>query len=150
MGTHHILKDGTSYAIKGGTDLIAGTSYQIWGGRTLVDGTEYEISFGPDICTLIIKGTAQGSASGAVTPTEHKDNPLYYAYSDGTYQLTPGTSITLYAWNYNACRIYVNDELVARKSGSGQLMYDMVLTKEITNVAITATQNISTIRVTTQ
>ncbi len=32
MGTHHILKDGTSYAIKGGTDLIAGTSYQIRGG----------------------------------------------------------------------------------------------------------------------
>ena len=32
MGTHHILKDGTSYAIKGGTDLIDGTSYQIWGG----------------------------------------------------------------------------------------------------------------------
>nr|DAI66858.1 MAG TPA: hypothetical protein [Caudoviricetes sp.] len=31
MGTHHILKDGTSYAIKGGTDLIAGTSYQIGG-----------------------------------------------------------------------------------------------------------------------
>lgn len=32
MGTHHILKDGTSYAIKGGTDLIAGTSSQIGGG----------------------------------------------------------------------------------------------------------------------
>lgn len=31
MGTHHILKDGTSYAISGGTDLIAGTSYQIGG-----------------------------------------------------------------------------------------------------------------------
>jgi hypothetical protein len=31
MGTHHILKDGTSYASKGGTDLIAGTSYQIGG-----------------------------------------------------------------------------------------------------------------------
>ena len=45
MGTHHILKDGTSYAIKGGTDLIAGTSYQIWGGRTLVTGTAYEIGF---------------------------------------------------------------------------------------------------------
>mgnify|MGYP004491993231 CR=1 FL=1 len=120
------------------------------GGRTLVDGTEYEISFGPDICTLIIKGTTQGSATGAVTPTEHKDEPLHYAYSDGTYQLTPGTSITLYAWNYNACRIYVNDVLVARKTGSGELMYDMVLTKEITNVAITAAQNISTIRVTTQ
>lgn len=33
MGTHHILIDGTSYAIKGGTDLIAGTSYQIGGGE---------------------------------------------------------------------------------------------------------------------
>lgn len=32
MGTHHILKDGTSYAISGGTGLIAGTSYQIGGG----------------------------------------------------------------------------------------------------------------------
>lgn len=32
MGTHHILKDGTSYAISGGTDLVNGTSYQIGGG----------------------------------------------------------------------------------------------------------------------
>lgn len=49
MGTHHILKDGTSYAIKGGTDLIAGTSYQIEGGRTLVNGTRYEVRFEPEI-----------------------------------------------------------------------------------------------------
>ena len=150
MATHHILKDGTSYAASGGSDLVNGTKFQIGGGRTLIDGTVYEISFGPDICTLIIKGTAQGSATGVVTPTEHKDEPLYYAYSDGTYQFTPGTSITLYAWNYNACRIYVNDALVASKNGNGELMYDMVLTKETTNVAITAAQNISTIRVTTQ
>lgn len=45
MGTHHILKDGTSYAIKGGTDLIAGTSYQIGGGRTMVNGTAFDIAF---------------------------------------------------------------------------------------------------------
>lgn len=32
MGTHHTLINGTSYAIKGGTDLIAGTSYQNGGG----------------------------------------------------------------------------------------------------------------------
>ena len=32
MGTHHILKDGTSYAFKGGTDVIGVTSYQIGGG----------------------------------------------------------------------------------------------------------------------
>lgn len=32
MGTHHTLINGTSYAIKGGTDLVAGTSYQIGGG----------------------------------------------------------------------------------------------------------------------
>lgn len=31
MATHHILKDGTSYAIKGGTDLANGTKYQIGG-----------------------------------------------------------------------------------------------------------------------
>ena len=31
MGTHHTLINGTSYATKGGTDLIAGTSYQIGG-----------------------------------------------------------------------------------------------------------------------
>lgn len=31
MGTHHTLINGTAYAIKGGTDLIAGTSYQIGG-----------------------------------------------------------------------------------------------------------------------
>ena len=31
MGTHHILKDGTSYAINGGTGLIAGTNYKIGG-----------------------------------------------------------------------------------------------------------------------
>ena len=32
MATHHILKDGTSYAINGGTGLIAGTNYKIGGG----------------------------------------------------------------------------------------------------------------------
>lgn len=34
MGTHHTLINGTSYAIKGGTDLIAGTSYQIGGANS--------------------------------------------------------------------------------------------------------------------
>ena len=149
-GSHKTLVDGTQYDLKAGRCLVGGTAYSVKKGRTLIGGTAYEISFWPDICTLIIKGTAQGSATGAVIPTEHKDEPLYYAYSDGTYQLTPGTSITLYAWNYYACRIYVNDELVASKNGNGKLMYDMVLTKETTNVAITAAQKLSTIRVTTQ
>lgn len=149
-GTNKALIDGTGYDVNAGKCLVSGTAYAIKKGRTLVNGTAYEISFGPDICTLIIKGTAEGSATGAVTPTEHKNEPLRYAYSDGTYQLTPGTSITLYAWNYYACRIYVNDELVARKNGSGKLMYDMVLTKGTTNVVITASEYISTIRVTTQ
>lgn len=55
MGTHHILKDGTSYAIKGGTDLIAGTSYQIGGGRTLVNGTAYEVKFDDGLTWIISK-----------------------------------------------------------------------------------------------
>ena len=149
-GTNKTLIDGTEYDIKAGKCLVGSTTYVVKKGRTLIGGTAYEISFRPDICMLIIKGTAEGSATGAVTPTEHKDEPLRYAYSDGTYQLTPGTSITLYAWNYYACRIYVNDELVARKNGSGKLMYDMVLMEETTNVVITASEYISTIRVTTQ
>lgn len=149
-GTNKTLIDETEYDLKKGKCLVGGTAYAVKKGRTLIDGTAYEISFRPDICTLIIKGTAEGSATGAVTPTEHKDEPLRYAYSDGTYQLTPGTSITLYAWNYYACQIYVNDTLVARKNGSGKLMYDMVLMEETTNVVITASEYISTIRVTTQ
>lgn len=56
MGTHHILKDGTSYAIKGGTDLIAGTSYQIGGGgRTLVNGTAFEVKFDDGLTWIISK-----------------------------------------------------------------------------------------------
>lgn len=34
MATHHILKDGTSYAIKGGTDLVNGTKYHIGGANS--------------------------------------------------------------------------------------------------------------------
>lgn len=33
MTTHHILKDGTSYAVSGGSDLVNGTKYQIGGGQ---------------------------------------------------------------------------------------------------------------------
>lgn len=33
MATHHILKDGTSYAVNGGSGLVNGTKYQIGGGQ---------------------------------------------------------------------------------------------------------------------
>lgn len=32
MGTHHILKNGTSYSVTGGTTLRNGVKYQIRGG----------------------------------------------------------------------------------------------------------------------
>ncbi len=66
MGTHHILIDGTSYAIKGGTDLIAGTSYQIGGGRTLVDGTEYEIGFAEPVYHQVTVTGSHSYFKGAV------------------------------------------------------------------------------------
>lgn len=66
MGTHHILKDGTSYAIKGGTDLIAGTSYQIGGGRTLVDGTGYKIGFAEPVYHQVTVTGRQIYFQGAV------------------------------------------------------------------------------------
>lgn len=55
MATHHILKDGTSYAVSGGSDLVNGTKYQIGGGRTLIDGTVYEIGFAKKF-TVTISG----------------------------------------------------------------------------------------------
>ena len=84
MGTHHILKDGTSYAIKGGTDLIAGTSYQTGGGRTLVDGTAYEVKFGPSEYTITLTGSG-----GKITYNGVEQN--------GTFTVTAGDSVTIKA-----------------------------------------------------
>ena len=58
--SHKTLISGTSYAIKGGTDLIAGTSYQIGGGgRTLVNGTAYDITFAPTYDSVFANNTWQ-------------------------------------------------------------------------------------------
>lgn len=84
MGTHHILKDGTSYAIKGGTDLIAGTSYQIGGGRTMVDGTAYEIKFKPSEYTITLTGSGGKITYNGVEQTK-------------TFIVAAGESITITA-----------------------------------------------------
>lgn len=55
MATHHILKDGTSYAVSGGSGLVNGTKYQIGGGRTLIDGTVYEIGFAKPVTFVFNK-----------------------------------------------------------------------------------------------
>lgn len=108
MGTHHILKDGTAYAIKGGTDLIAGTSYQIGGGRTLVDGTSYEIGL---IKEYEIKITG-GSSRSNVT----YNGKTYYG--NETLLVKDGESMTVVVANGNngfgyAMKIYLNDVVVA-------------------------------------
>lgn len=116
MGTHHILKDGTSYAISGGTDLIAGTSYQIWGGRTLVNGTVYEIGFAKN---LTVKVTGEfyepdGGYKGGVK-IAGTNVPI------GEYQVESGAQIEVRAGYVYAARvmaaIYLNEKLVA----SGEL-----------------------------
>ena len=84
MGTHHILKDGTSYAIKGGTDLIAGTSYQIGGGRTMVNGTAYEIKFKPSEYTITMTGSGGKITYNGVEQTK-------------TFIVAAGESITITA-----------------------------------------------------
>ena len=83
MGTHHILKDGTSYAVKGGTDLIDSTSYQI-GGRTLVNGTAYEIKFKPSEYTITMTGSGGKIIYNGVEQTE-------------TFTVAAGESITITA-----------------------------------------------------
>ena len=91
MATHHVLKDGTSYAVSGGTSLMNGTKYQIGGGRTLIDGTVYEIGFGPKICTLTITGSEKTGTS----KSEVLQPGSNMAYTDGTYQLDIGEIIRI-------------------------------------------------------
>ena len=83
MGTHNILKDGTSYAVKGGTDLIDSTSYQI-GGRTLVNGTAYEIKFKPSEYTITLTGSGGKITYNGVEQTK-------------TFIVAAGESITITA-----------------------------------------------------
>lgn len=141
---HKTLISGTAYSVTGGRELIGGTGYDCKGGKNLIGGTAFEIKFGPSICTLVIKGSTQGSTTAVVAPIEHKDHPTWYAYSDGTYQLEPGAGIVLYAYSYGTNHFYVNGKLVA--SGGQKLQYEMTLTAALTNVSISG----STIRVTTQ
>lgn len=112
MGTHHILKDGTSYAIKGGTDLIAGTSYQIGGGRTLVDGTAYEIGFAKNL-TVKITGEFYEPDMGYKGGVRIAGTSVPI----GEYQVELGTQIEvragyIYSSKYYAV-IYLNGERVA-------------------------------------
>lgn len=112
MGTHHILKDGTSYAIKGGTDLIAGTSYQIGGGgRTLVNGTAYKIGFGR---SCIIEITAvRGNSLATVTINGTK----YEAAA--TLEVESGTEIECLAEGTRDTKgkITVDGDVVAQAAG---------------------------------
>lgn len=127
MGTHHILKDGTSYAIKGGTDLIAGTSYQIGGGRTLVDGTEYEIGFGPKSITV----TIDGATNYAIV--EYNGN----RQSDGVYEVEAGTQIKVIAAtnhyaSHGETQIYLNGKLIVQGTSSDNAIYTFTPEKNCT------------------
>ena len=114
MGTHHILKDGTSYAIKGGTDLIAGTSYQIGGGRTLVDGTAYEIKFKPSEYTITLTGSGGKITYNGVEQTK-------------TFTVAAGESITITATAFcsngkipQKATIQLNGTTVSTKTANGR------------------------------
>ncbi len=119
MGTHHILKDGTSYAISGGTDLVNGTSYQIGGGRTLIDGTAYEIGFSRTV-TITITGDGGG---GRELTSVTIDGVKYIRTA--TVEALTGTEIVCYAANggglYGA--IHLNGMVVARGSSAGGASY---------------------------
>lgn len=103
MGTHHILKDGTSYAIKGGTDLIAGTSYQIGGGRTLVNGTAFEVKFG-DGLTWIINEKFNGK-KGIAQSADFTSNGKKFDY----FKINAGMSPTIvYSYREDDWYAYYN------------------------------------------
>lgn len=123
MGTHHILKDGTSYAIKSGTDLIAGTSYQIGGGRTLVNGTSYEIG--------LIKEYEIKITGGSVRSNVTYNGKTYYG--NETLLVKDGESMTVVVANSNdgygyAMRIYLNGVVVAGGNDWGARRYSYIFT----------------------
>ena len=107
MATHHILKDGTSYAVSGGSVLMDGTKYQIGGGRTLIDGTVYEIGFAkPNPVAITVLGG--GIRAGWVTYNGTE-------ITSGTITINAGDSVTV------SCRstggkigyIYLNETIAA-------------------------------------
>ena len=106
MGTHHILKDGTSYAIKDGTDLIAGTSYQIWGGRTLVDGTGYKIGFAEPVYHQVTVTGTKSYFQGVVY-----NGKTYLPKS--SFEVLDGETVYVSGSKSNA-EIFYDNETVAR------------------------------------
>lgn len=95
MATHHILKDGTSYAIKGGTDLVNGTKYQIGGGETVIDGTSFQINFSDGLTWVLNKlvanrdflagayFTSNGRSFSSLQVGAGKIEPSYIRYDGG-------------------------------------------------------------------
>ena len=87
MATHHVMIDGTSYAVGGGTALTDGTKYQIGGGTTLIDGTAYHINFAPKQFT--VHATLSAYTSIIYNGALYSNSPLV------TFYVTPGDSIRL-------------------------------------------------------
>lgn len=126
---HHVMIDGTSYAVGGGTALIDGTKYQIGGGgRTLIDGTAYKINFTPSEYIMTLTGSGGTITYNGVTQTS-------------TFRVAAGDSIVCKA-SYNSTEasmrahaiIILNGTTVKEASGgrSGSVSYTYTPTANAT------------------
>lgn len=105
MATHHVMIDGTSYAVGGGTALTDGTKYQIGGGTTLIDGTAYQINFAPSEYIMTLTGSGGTITYNGVTQTT-------------TFRVAVGDSIVCTAHGIGVnvtVAIYLNNTVVASK-----------------------------------
>ena len=134
MATHHILKDGTSYAVSGGTSLMDGTKYQIGGGRTLIDGTVYEIGFAKPV-TITITGNGYDSSYQVARGYVEYNGEIYCP--DGTtieLQVNVGDKLTVVAGTSPGGEAYypsisLNGTTVAKSNETNSVQYIYTATK---------------------
>lgn len=123
MGTHHILINGTAYAVTGGTNLVNGTKYQIGGGRTLVNGTAYDVSFAEETVKIAVHNGLEV-------------RNCYVLYNgqritSGEIDVKIGDTVVVYvgAIEQNYGRIYLNSVEVAKGLN---VQYSYIVTKNAT------------------
>lgn len=107
---------------------------------TEADGTAYEVGFGPAVCTVTVTHDAYDAQYFWTSCSAVVDGQTIWL-GEGTYELPIGTVITCeggvsFSQSSSASmKIYLNEQVVAKTSYSGEInycSYDYTLSKNIT------------------
>ncbi len=146
-GGHKALIDGNAYSISGGKAMVDGAVYDISCGKAMIGGEVYEIAFGPGSFTVNITGT--GNATYCyVTINGTKYNRANTLECEGGTELTAYVSSALSSAKLKSF-IYFNGEQVAGGSYSGGT-YTFAPEAAVVNIALSYSNNVATITITTE